>query len=589
MLRRLDIGAAVAGVISVLFSLLAYHFFRGESHLLLSAYFAVPLSCYVFLELLGDYRLFAARAPPRARRPARASRKSLVTIALCVVIGSANLYYATFALALIVSATLIVAARRRRRSALEGLLVIGLIAGTLAANLAPSLVYRAEHGANATVERSAAADEGTNEAFALRPANLVLPVPQSRIVPLRRLAASYDHAIAPAYCESCFASLGTVGTVGLGTLALCLIATLVGAGGWVVERTLLRRASAGAAIALIAGTVGGLGSVLEVFVTPDIRAWNRISVVIAFFSLLAVAVLLDALVAKLRRRRWGGTLAAGLLGLVLVVGVLDQSTDAFIPRYSATAREWSNDSEFVAAIQARLPHGASVFQLPYVPFPEGYPETQPGDQVATYATKYEPLRGYLHSTTLRWSYGAMKGRSDDWSAQLAGQPLPLVVASAAAAGFDGVWVDPAGFEPAKAARVLSGLRGLLGVSPLVSRDRDLWFFDLRPFRGRLERTHPAAALARLRASTLRPLRATCTAGGLALENPQTSPVAAALAVHVVGGGTRSRRLVLRPGETIVRIPAEVRFATLTDAAQAPFAAGHGDEVVPGLTGPPCPS
>ena len=58
----------------MLFSLLAYHFFRGESHLLLSAYYSVPLSAYLFLELLGERRLFGARRP--AAPPATAARSS---------------------------------------------------------------------------------------------------------------------------------------------------------------------------------------------------------------------------------------------------------------------------------------------------------------------------------------------------------------------------------------------------------------------------------------------------------------------------------------------------------------------------------
>lgn len=63
-LRRLGIGAPAAAVPSVLFSLLPYHFFRGESHLLLSAYYAVPLSSLLFLELLAGTPLLPHRPEP---------------------------------------------------------------------------------------------------------------------------------------------------------------------------------------------------------------------------------------------------------------------------------------------------------------------------------------------------------------------------------------------------------------------------------------------------------------------------------------------------------------------------------------------
>ena len=188
-------------------------------------------------------------------------------------------------------------------------------------------------------------------------------------------------------------------------------------------------------IAFAVATLGGISSLLEFFVTPDIRGWNRMSVFIAFFSLLAVALLLDLLAARLRRRRGGVALSAALFAAVLAFGVFDQTSDYFVPDYATDAAEYRSDAAFVAAIQARLPVGAAVFQLPYVPYPEGYPTTVDSQLVTSYATSYEQLRGYVHSTTLRWSYGAMKGRPDDWAAQLAAKPVQLAVPAVAAAGF----------------------------------------------------------------------------------------------------------------------------------------------------------
>src|SRR5271156_2446348 len=54
VLRALGVSGPSAGVAAVLFSVLAYHFFRGESHLFLSAYYAIPLAAYLFLRVLGD-------------------------------------------------------------------------------------------------------------------------------------------------------------------------------------------------------------------------------------------------------------------------------------------------------------------------------------------------------------------------------------------------------------------------------------------------------------------------------------------------------------------------------------------------------
>ena len=623
VLRSLGVTALAAGVASVLFSLLAYHFFRGESHLLLSAYYAIPLAAYLFLELLAGVPLLTRRSRPRARWSAWLSRRTLATLVICVVIASDNLYYATFAAAMLLAAAIIALTMRRRQTGLTGLLLAAVVVAGVLANLSPSLLYRAQHGGNSALERSASFTEMSDEAFSLRLANLILPAPDSGIAPLRSIAAKYDPIIAPGYCEACYASPGTVGTVGLLWLLVCALSALVGASGWFAARSLARNASVGVIVALAVGTVGGLASLIEVFVTPDIRAWNRISVFIAFLSLLAVALLLERLVVWLGRRRRGGLLASLALLGVLAFGVYDQTSDSIVAPYSATARQWRSDRRFVAEIERRLPRGAGVFQLPYVPFPEGYPETPVGDAIATYSTKYEPLRGYLHSSTLRWSYGAIKGKPSDWSAQLAGQPLTYVVAAAAAAGFDGLWVDPAGFEANKAAQIGLAIKQLLGASPLVSPDGDLWFFDLRPYLALLERSSARARLSLLRERTLHPFTSTCGAHGLVLVNPYRKLRAVTLTAHLLRAGVSydasrvgvldgqasdfpqsstvavRRRMQLAPGATVVpldvagrsaRAPARVLYATVTDDALVSFERAGGkaaDTVVAGLTGPPC--
>ncbi len=622
--RSLGLSAAAAGLVAVLYSLLAYHFFRGESHLLLSAYYAVPLAAYLFLRLLSEASLFPRREGATRRTPAWISGRSLATIAICVLIGSENLYYATFAAVMIAGAAIVALLLRRRQTAMAALVVIVVIVASAGANLAPSLIYRSEHGANTALERSASFTERSGEAFSLRPANLILPVPGHRIAPLRRIAEQYDQAIAPGYCESCYASLGTVGTVGFLYLLLAALAALAGTGAaWLGTRRLLRHAGVGVILALAVGAVGGAAGLIEVFVTPDIRAWNRISVFIAFMSLLAVGVLLDRLRGALRSKRGGAQVAVIVFAAVLAFGVYDQTSASFVPHYQADARQWHSDARFVAEIQARLPRSARIFQLPYVPFPEGYPETPVGDQLATYSTKYEALRGYLHSSTLNWSYGATKGRASDWPAQLSGQPLSYVLAAVSAAGFDGLWVDPAGFEPGKANEIRVALQRSLGHAPLLSPRGDLWFFDLRENLRRLRRARPAALLSLLRTRTLRPLSVSCHAGGVELRNPSSTSADATLILHLARPGrsfdsshtgapsgqasdiqpasvlTTSERLRVRPGSSSVQLPAvagsaapaQLLYATLTDDALRGFAGegGASTELVPGLTGPICAS
>ncbi len=619
VLRVLGLSALSAGLCAVLFSLLAYHFFRGESHLFLSAYYAIPLTGYLFLRVLGGGTLFARRPAAGHRIAAWVSCRTVLTLAICALVGSDNLYYATFAVVMLTGATVIGAVTRRRAPAAQGFLLVAVIVATVGVNIAPSLVYRSEHGTNVALERSLAGNESSNEAFGLRLSNLLLPAPGARIAPLRKATVEYDRSIAPGYCEACYASLGTVGDVGFLWLTLCALLAVVGLAALPARGRLLRDAAIGAWLAIAVGSVGGLASLLELLVTPDVRAWNRISVLIAFFSLLSVGVLLDALLRCLGRRRHGRTLGPIALAGVLLFGAYDQTSASYIPAYRTTARQWRSDERLVQEIEARMPRGAGIFELPYVPFPEGYPETAVGDEIATYATKYEPLRGYLHSRHLRWSYGAIKGRPADWPGALSGQPLPYVLAAAGAAGFTGVWVDPAGFEPAKWTRLRSALQATLGESGLASPAGDEWFFDLRPYLKHLARSHTAAEAALLRQRSLHPLLSECRRGGLELVNPSSTPVAVTVRVRVAhppavhelpavafpdgriseqpGSSpvTVLQRLTLAPGRTPIQVPrpaagaTQILYSSVTDDALSSYDAGAAGSstLVPGLTGPPC--
>jgi phosphoglycerol transferase len=79
----------------------------------------------------------------------------------------------------------------------------------------------------------------------------------------------------------------------------------------------------------------------------------------------------------------------------------------------------------------------------------------------------------------------MRGRSADWQAQLIGYPATVLAPAAAAAGFDGIYVDRLGYKGASAQRLESALTRLLGVRPLVSRDGRFSFFDARAYTARL--------------------------------------------------------------------------------------------------------
>jgi phosphoglycerol transferase len=349
--RRLGVSRASTIVCSVLFALLPYHFYEREGHLFLAGYYAVPLGAHLVLSVFAGAPLFARRAGPHSKLLAWASGGSLLTLALCVVIGSTGqTYYGVFTVLLVLGAMLVVfAARRDVRALVTGAVVCAAITATLTANMLPTLIYRLEHGTNTQVAHRLPAE---SKKYGLQFAQMVLPSQYHRVGPLGDLSRRYnDYAPNTRFCEPCSATLGTVPTIGFLWLCVVGLAGCVGARRWFARHALFLYAAAAAAIAFVVGSVGGISALISYFVNSEIRAWDRLSVFIAFFSLLAVALLLDLL-----RRRWrsrspmrlvfGGVLAVTLLG-----GALDQTTNYFVPDYRVDRREGRSDAAFVGAIR----------------------------------------------------------------------------------------------------------------------------------------------------------------------------------------------------------------------------------------------
>jgi phosphoglycerol transferase len=344
----------------------------------------------------------------------------------------------------------------------------GVITAGAVANIAPCLVYAARHGDNPATRHLDLTDQ---ERFGLRLAELLLPLSEHRYSDFAHAKRKYDRVHTPN--ESWMATLGIAGGVGFLLLLLRLFSrrpaeTPAGVPDGLAVLN-------GAAVLL--GLAGGLGSLVALFLTPSIRAYNRISVYVAFCSLFALALVLDRLGRRLGGSARGRWAMAGLCAALVTLGVLDQTTTRFefVGQYAEMARDYRHDAEFVGRIERRMPVGSMIFQLPCMAFPESRPIHNMMD--------YDHFRGYLHSRTLRWSYGAVKGRRwAAWQAKVGALSVEQVVPAVVAAGFRGLWLDRYGYRDG-GAKAEASLCRLLRAQPLRSGNRRWLFFDLRAYAG----------------------------------------------------------------------------------------------------------
>ena len=154
-----------------------------------------------------------------------------------------------------------------------------------------------------------------------------------------------------------------------------------------------------------------------------------------------------------RRLRWPAFLA------LAAFGVWDQTdrrwfTPAFAAERAATAERFRADAAFFAEVERTMP-GGSVFTLPFVAYPETFSVGK--------LSGYDHARGYLHTDSLRWSFGAMEGREADlWQREVSVAPPAAMLPRLVARGFDGLLIDRRGDSPAEADALTDGVSKVLG-------------------------------------------------------------------------------------------------------------------------------
>ncbi len=218
--------------------------------------------------------------------------------------------------------------------------------------------------------------------------------------------------------------------------------------------------------AIILATVGGLGSVFSVLVSPAIRSYTRITPFIAFFSLVAVALWIDRGTAGRQRLRgviWAGIVTIGLLDQL--IGVRPLNTHA-----AAVASDFRRLRYFAELLEQRLPSQAMIFQLPVRPYPV--------DSGVARMGVYDHFKLYVASNGLRWSYPALSDeqvRQEEVTTRVDTRDLP---AHLARQGFAAVVVDRFGYEDDGAA-ILAALQTMPDHARVISQTDRYVALDLR--------------------------------------------------------------------------------------------------------------
>jgi phosphoglycerol transferase len=492
VLRHLRFGFWAAGVFALVYTFMPFHFHHEQSHLFRSSYWYAPIACLVLVWAMQWRERFLLEANPptgpsrwstlvwNVRNNVRRGRV-LAVVLMCVLLAGTETMTTCFTMVLLVLTGLVGAVRHREpvRLLVNGALT-GVLAVTFLVLLYPTFNYVHTYGKNELAARRQVTEQ---ELYGLKISRMVLPEPTHRNETLAKLGQrAQAKSLVPSEGGQALTILGTLGFLGL----LYRLITR----GWgrrdpgtrhelraAHDRTALL--DNGALIALLAtllGTIGGFAIVISLAGFSQIRVWNRIVLMIAFFALAWTAHWFDWLVERVRGvLTWPAPFVLALAVAVGAFGLWDGGTPGTRP-YAAMDRDFDSDKTFVEEIERTVPDGTSVFELPIVAFPEEPPFGKMLD--------YDLLRPFLQSDgSTDWSYGKIKGRPNaDWQWMKVRDTYGIVrsLPALAGLGFTGLYVDLDGYLD-KGPALAAALGKELGVDPIVSPNGRMLFYDMRPY------------------------------------------------------------------------------------------------------------
>lgn len=488
--RRLGLSYPVGLMVSLLFTFQPFHAGR-MGHPFLAACYFVPLGVLLAVRHYQGRLPFRRAGADGETRWTLHSPAALGALATAVLLGVGGVYFAYFACFFVMVAGMARAYAERRwaPAASAGILSVVTFAALLVSML-PAVHYRMTHPNNPDSPIRYPAE---SELYGLKVVQMLMPVTEHRWEPLRTFKARYSKSGTPLVNENDSAALGAVGAAGLLVLMTRLLLRRNGASDEILDGLAVL-----AAAGILLATVGGLGAAISWYVSPWIRAYNRVSIFISFFTLLAVGVLVHRLGQRLAGRPWRrGGLVAGVAALT-AAGLWDETPlEDHAPFYRDLGAQLDSDRRFVERVEADAPHGGLVFQLPH----GGYPERQFPNGMSC----YELFRPYLHSKHLRWTYGSVSGHfGDEWWKRLTRRPNAALVTELAHAEAAGIFIDRLAYTD-QGGKVEAELKALLGADPLVSDNGRHAYYDLRPYTDRLRAAVPPAVWAARHEQALHPI------------------------------------------------------------------------------------
>lgn len=480
VLRRIHVFTPVAIAGSILYAFLPYHFLRSEMHLFVGTYLFIPLVTYGIIQL---YRNSLGSE----------TADVLIITAGCILLGASDIYYSFFAAILICFAGGVSCIRDKSCKNLIytiGLLLCLII--PILINSWPAISHFESSDIHIFANNRSLWDI---DRYGIRISQLLMPITGHRLNILAKLRDTFNGAGFEYLLETNMNSLGLYMSAGFLT------------GIWILflgntkkndnNGILMTSAKINLFVILLA-SIGGFNIFVGMFVTYYIRAYCRIVVFIAAFANIIIGLCLTGLVEKCKGNDNSRIrVLAGILSVfILIPGILDQTSEQYATgtdfNYVSTfegeldelEEQYKSDKKFVKQIEQLVGPEQMIYELPFLSAYEM--ENNVFHTGQSHVDRL--LRPYLHSDKLYWSYpyvGRSQSLAGKLNIDLGTIKLKEQVKAIAWMGFSGIYLDSYSFSKTDLKKTLTQIGKLTGANPIMSEQKDLYFFSLLDYREEL--------------------------------------------------------------------------------------------------------
>jgi hypothetical protein len=431
---------------ALLFGMAPYGFAHSLHHFVITAYWHMALGVLVCFWLSNGNGLRIG------------ARDYWIAIGVAVATGWQNVYYTSIFIQMVGIGLIIQWVRHGWRAAVPALSIgCAAFAAFMVMNL-DTIGFALLHGHNPSAATRIYAHM---EYYGLKLVDCFMPFPTHRIAALGDIGKRfYSETILPAEVPpACY--FGVMGLAAFLWMAVCTVRNAIARDS--------KRIPLEAVLTLwifFYATVGGLNAILGVAGFEMFRSTTRYCIVIFCLALL-FAVRRLSLISKSWPSPWRTLAPVG----VAVLGLWEFLPPTAGEEIPITMAVVNSDRDFAQNMEARLPKGGMVFQLPVMDFPES---PIPG------VSAYEHFRPYFYTKDLRYSYGCDKGRVQDaWQRVIVGLSPADQIAALERYGFSGIYINRSGYTD-KGEALLSQYKAAGRGEVIESRLGDLCCVVLKP-------------------------------------------------------------------------------------------------------------